>query len=67
MEIIQKQGGPYTKNEQDDRRKKVYTMYFEQGFSAIKIGNELKINRHITHALTDKGIKFLNKGEKNEQ
>jgi hypothetical protein len=55
MEIAQKQGGPYTKNEQDDRRKKVYTMYFEQGFSAIKIGNELKVNRNTIN----QDVKFL--------
>jgi hypothetical protein len=30
--------------------------------------NELKINRHITHALTDEGIDFLKQqGELNEQ
>ena len=42
IEITQKQGDPYTKNEQDERRNKVYSMYFEKGFSAIKIANELK-------------------------
>lgn len=46
MEIAQKQGGPYTKTEQDERRKKVYSMYFEKGFSAIKIANELEVNRN---------------------
>ena len=46
MEIAQKQGGPYTKNEQDERRNKVYSMYFEKGFSAIKIAIELKVNRN---------------------
>ena len=46
MEIAQKQGGPYTKNEQDERRNKVYNMYFEKGFSAIKIAIELKVNRN---------------------
>ncbi len=44
MEIAQKQGGPYTKNEQDERRNKVYSMYFEKGFSAIKrkFGSEIR-------------------------
>ena len=46
MEIAQKQGGPYTKSEQDERRNKVYSMYFEKGFSAIKIAIELKVNRN---------------------
>ena len=55
MEIAQKQGGPYTKNEQDDRRNKVYNMYFEKGFSAIKIAHELKVNRNTIN----QDVKFL--------
>ena len=55
MEIAQKQGGPYTKNEQEDRRQKVYSMYFEKGFSAIKIASELEVNRNTIN----QDIKFL--------
>ena len=55
MEIAQKQGGPYTKNEQDERRNKVYNMYFEKGFSAIKIAIELKVNRNTIN----QDVKFL--------
>ena len=55
MEIVPKQGGPYTKTEQDDRRKKVYSMYFEKGFSAIKIAHELEVNRNTIN----QDIKFL--------
>lgn len=55
MEIATKQGGPYTKNEQDERRNKVYSMYFEKGFSAIKIANELKVNRNTIN----QDVKFL--------
>ena len=55
MEIAQKQGGPYTKNEQDERRNKVYSMYFEKGFSAIKIASELGVNRNTIN----QDIKFL--------
>ncbi|MEK6946573.1 MAG: hypothetical protein AABX32_03110 [Nanoarchaeota archaeon] len=55
MEIAQKQGGPYTKNEQDERRKKVYNMYFEKGFSAIKIAIELEVNRNTIN----QDVKFL--------
>ena len=55
MEIAQKQGGPYTKTEQDDRRKKVYSMYFEKGFSAIKIAHELEVNRNTIN----QDVKFL--------
>lgn len=55
MEIAQKQGGPYTKSEQDERRNKVYSMYFEKGFSAIKIASELEVNRNTIN----QDIKFL--------
>lgn len=55
MEIAQKQGGPYTKSEQDKRRTKVYSMYFEKGFSAIKIAMELKVNRNTIN----QDVKFL--------
>lgn len=55
MEIATKQGGPYTKTEQDDRRKKVYGMYFEKGFSAIKIATELEVNRNTIN----QDVKFL--------
>jgi hypothetical protein len=55
MEIAQKQGGPYTKSEQDERRNKVYSMYFEKGFSAIKIAMELKVNRNTIN----QDVKFL--------
>lgn len=58
MEIAQKQGGPYTKNEQDERRNKVYSMYFEKGFSAIKIVIELKVNRNTIN----QDIKFWRSG-----
>lgn len=55
MEIATKHGGPYTKTEQDDRRKKVYSMYFEKGFSAIKIATELEVNRNTIN----QDVKFL--------
>ena len=55
MEIVPKQGGPYTKTEQDDRRRKVYSMYFEKGFSAIKIATELEVNRNTIN----QDVKFL--------
>jgi hypothetical protein len=58
MEIAQKQGGPYTKNEQDERRNKVYSMYFEKGFSAIRIASELQVNRNTIN----QDVKFLRSG-----
>ena len=50
-----KTSSPYTKNEQDERRNKVYSMYFEKGFSAIKIAIELKVNRNTIN----QDVKFL--------
>lgn len=41
-----KKGGPYTKQEQEKRRKQVYELHFEKGFSAVSIGVELGINRN---------------------
>jgi len=45
-ETNKKIGGPYTKEEQEDRRKKVYELHFEKGFSAVSIANELDVNRN---------------------
>jgi transposase-like protein len=41
-----KLGGPYTKPEQEERRKQVHALYFEKGFSAVKIATELGVNRN---------------------
>ena len=41
-----KKGGPYPKKEQENRRKKVYNLHFEQGYSGIKIAEMLQINRN---------------------
>ena len=45
MVLIQKNGGPYTKDEQRKRRNEVYKFHFEYGYSARKISEFLKINR----------------------
>lgn len=50
-----KKGGPYTKKEQDERRKEVYRLHFEFGYSAVKIADLMKINRNTIN--TD--INFL--------
>ena len=42
----EKLGGPYTKTEQEQRREQVYQMHFEKGMSAVKIADELKVNRN---------------------
>lgn len=41
-----KNGGPYTKPEQEERRSKVYELYFEKGYSARKISKELGVHRN---------------------
>ena len=46
MALETKKGGPYTKQEQEKRRKRVYELHFEKGFSAVSIGVELDMNRN---------------------
>lgn len=46
----QKKGGPYTKQEQEKRRTKVYELYFEKGNSAVKIAQMLDVNRHTINS-----------------
>ena len=46
LEVKSKKGGPYTKHEQEKRRKQVYELHFERGFSAVSIANELDVNRN---------------------
>ncbi|MBT3762187.1 MAG: hypothetical protein HOF89_06380 [Candidatus Nitrosopelagicus sp.] len=41
-----KKGGPYTKNDQNQRRTKVYDLYFEKGYSAVRIAEMLQVNRN---------------------
>jgi len=46
MALETKKGGPYTKQQQEKRRKQVYELHFERGFSAVSIANELDVNRN---------------------
>ncbi len=46
MAIETKKGGPYTKKEHEIRRKQVYELHFEKGFSAVSIANQLDVNRN---------------------
>jgi len=46
MALEIKKGGPYTEQEQEIRRKQVYELHFEKGFSAVKIAEMLKVNRN---------------------
>ena len=41
-----KSGGPYTKQEQEQRRAKVYELHFEKGHSAVQIAQMLDVNRN---------------------
>lgn len=46
----EKRGGPYTKQEQEERRIKVYELYFEKGHSALKIAETLGVNRNTINS-----------------
>lgn len=41
-----KNGGPYTKKQQEERRKQVYHLYFEKSYPIVKIANVVNINRN---------------------
>ncbi len=51
MEILkqEKNGGPYTKAEQKQRRDQVYEMHFSLGYSAVKIAYDLRVNRNTVN------------------
>ena len=49
LESQEKKGGPYTKLQQEKRRKQVYEMYFEKGRSAVSISRELNVNRNTVN------------------
>jgi len=46
----EKRGGPYTKQEQEQRRVRVYELYFEKGHSALKIAETLGVNRNTVNS-----------------
>ncbi|KAF6242702.1 hypothetical protein C6988_05795 [Nitrosopumilus sp. b1] len=50
MAEIEHKGGPYTKPEQDARRKEVARLHFEFGYSARKIADMMNINRNTIMA-----------------
>jgi len=41
-----KKGGPYTEDERERRRKEVYRLHFEMGYSAVQIAEKLAVNRN---------------------
>lgn len=46
LESESKKGGPYSKQDQEKRREKVFELYFEQGYSAVYIAKLLDVNRN---------------------
>ena len=51
----EKRGRPYTKPQQEKRRKQVYEMYFEKGRTAASIARELGVNRNTVN----EDVRFL--------
>ena len=47
MILNKKNGGPYSKDEQELCRNKVFELYFNQRYSPLKISKVLRINRNI--------------------
>lgn len=47
---IAKKGGPYTEQEKLDRQNKVYYLHFERSYSAVRISEELGVNRNTINS-----------------
>ena len=47
--LEKRNGGPYTKKEQEQRRSKVYNLHFEKGQSAVRIAEIIKVNRNTVN------------------
>lgn len=46
IEKDDRKSGPKNHTQREQRRNKVYELYFEKGYTAIKIANELNVNRN---------------------
>ena len=46
---LKKNGGPYNKKQQEERRKKVNELYFEKKLTAVKIAEILNVNRNTVN------------------
>ncbi len=46
----QKKGGPYTEAQKQERQKIVYHLYFERGYSALRIAGKLGVNRNTINS-----------------
>ena len=49
MDHLMKKGGPHTKKDQETRRNQILKLSFEQGKSAVKIAEILKVNRNTVN------------------
>ena len=58
----EKKGGPYSKDERETRQREVSRLYFEFGYSAVKIADLMKINRNTIN----EDIKYLYSNSKEE-
>jgi len=54
---VSKKAGPYNKHDRNKRRKEVFRLYFDLGYSAVKISEMMKINRNTINL----DIKYWNK------
>lgn len=61
-----KKGGPYTKPEQEERREKVFELYFEKGLSALQIAKVLNVNRNTINADIDECCYKMRSKEKDQ-
>ncbi len=48
-EASEKKGGPYTKNEKEQRQNEVYRLHIEHGDSAVKIAETLNVSRNTVN------------------
>ena len=48
--LEKKNGGPYTKDDQESRRNEVSRLHFEHGYSARKIAHIMKVNRNTINS-----------------
>jgi len=46
---LKKNGGPYNKKQQEERRKKVNELYFEKNLPTLKIAEILNVNRNTVN------------------
>jgi transposase-like protein len=63
MAQVEKMGGPYTKQEQEIRKNRVYELHFQQSYSAVQIAKMLDVNRNTIN----KDIQFWCSEIKEEQ